>query len=142
MLHNTLKYLAVFACVVLVAGAGASADDKDKAALSGTWSLKGGEAKIVFSDKDVMKIFPHGDSDVIVVVCSYAAEKDGVVKAKLTEFEGKDEVKEKIKDKLPLGTAFRFRWKVTGDTATLGDVKGDNVDLLKSHLEGEYNRKK
>jgi hypothetical protein len=38
--------------------------------------------------------------------------------------------------------AFSFQWKVKGETATLGDVKGDNVDLLKSHLEGEYGQKK
>jgi hypothetical protein len=142
MMQNTLKYVAVIGCVVLVAGASASADDKDKGTLSGTWVLKGGEAKMAFSDKGVMKIFPHGESDVIVVVCNYTTEKDGVVRAKLTEFEGKDEVKEKIKEKLPLGSTFSFHWKVKGDTATLGDVKGDNVELLKSHLEGEYSLKK
>src|SRR5437868_4670826 len=34
-------------------------EDKDKSALSGTWVMKGGEMKIVFSDKDVMKVYPH-----------------------------------------------------------------------------------
>ena len=146
MMLKTLKVVAVLACGVLVSGVAALADDKkddkDKPALSGTWALKGGEATIVFADKDVMKIFPHGESDVLVIVCKYTAEKEGLVKAKIADFEGKDEAKEKVKEKLPIGFEFSLKWKVKGETATLGDVKGDNVELLKSHLEGEYGQKK
>jgi hypothetical protein len=144
-----LKYVAVLMCGVLaLAGLGVCAtltsaddkkDDKDKPALSGVWVQKGGELKIEFSGKDVMKVFPHG-KDVLVILCEYTVEK-GVVKAKITDFEGKnEEAKAKVKEKLPVGTEFSFEWKVKGDTARLDYQKGD--EHLKSHLEGEFEQKK
>jgi hypothetical protein len=133
----------------ILAGLSASADDKkdkDKPALSGVWMLKTGDVtshkmKIEFSEHKI-KISPHGDNQVIVVICEYTAAKRGLVKAKITEFEGKDEVKEKVKQTLPVGTAFSFKWEVKDDNAKLSDLKGDKVEHLKSHLEGEYSRKK
>jgi hypothetical protein len=47
-----------------------------------------------------------------------------------------------VKEILPVGTAFRFRWKVKGDTAKLDGLKGDKADHLKTHLDGQYRRKK
>ena len=79
---------------------------------------------------------------MIVVICEYTADKEGLVKAKITGFEGQDEAKQKVKEMLPVGTDFRFTWKVKNDTAKLEHLKGDKVELLKSHLEGEYSRKK
>src|SRR5207302_1797955 len=66
--------VALLACAVLaLATPGANADgkkkDKDRPRLSGTWARQEGEMKIEFSDKDVMKIVPHGEKKVIVVVC-------------------------------------------------------------------------
>jgi hypothetical protein len=137
---------AILVCSVLIlAGFGAWADDKkekEKPAFSGIWELKGGETKIEFTGKKVVKIAPHGDSAVIAIVCEYSVEKDGVVKVKITEFEGKDEAKEHVKGILPVGTEFSFKWKVKDDTAKLADVKGEKVEALKSHLEGDYNKKK
>jgi len=95
--------------------------------------------KIEFSDKDVMKIVPHGEKKVIVVVCEYTVDKQGLVKAKIKELEG--EAKDKAKDHLPVGLEFSFKWQVKDDAATLDDVKGDNVDPLKAHLEGKYEKK-
>lgn len=117
-------------------------DDKDKRALSGDWVRKEGELKLEFGDKNVLKISPHGKDDVILILCECTLDKDGRVKVKITDFEGKEEVKEKVKEKLPIGTEFSFKWKVKDDTATLDGLKGDKVDLLKSHLEGEYSKKK
>ena len=129
--------------VFIMAGLSASAGAKnDKAALSGVWMLKGGELKIEFADKNVLKISPHGDSKLIAVICKYTVENEGLVKAKITDFEGKDEVKQKAKDHLPVGTAFRFKWRVTADTAKLSDLQGDQSEHLKAHLEGEYSQKK
>ena len=123
-----------------------AADDKkegkDKPALSGAWLRKEGELKIEFSDKDVMKIFPHGENGPLALLFNCTVEKDGRIKAKLTEVEGKDEVKEKVKQKLPAGLEFSFQWKVKDNSATLDDMKGDHVDQLKSHLEGDYEQKK
>jgi len=41
-----------------------------------------------------------------------------------------------------VGLAFQFRWQAKGDTATLGELKGDKVQQLQSHLEGDYERTK
>jgi hypothetical protein len=122
----------------------ATADDKDgkdKPALSGTWVKKEGELKIEFADKEVLKVSPHGKDDLILIVCSYTVDKNGLVKAKVTDFEGQDEAKQKVKEKLPVGTKFGFTWKVKGEAATLADVEGEKVETLKSHLEGEYQKK-
>lgn len=115
-------------------------EDKDKPALSGTWVRKDGEMKIVFADKDVMKLFPHGEKEVLIVVCKYTVDKDGLVKAKVSELQG--EAKEKVKDKVPVGLEFTFTWKVKDGTAKLDDVKGENTDIFKSHMEGDYEPKK
>jgi hypothetical protein len=144
MARKNFHYGVVLACSVLIlAGLSASADDKkDKPALSGVWVLKGGEAKIEFADKNVVKIIPHGDSKVIAVICEYSLEKEGLVKAKITDFEGQDEAKNTVKEKAPVGTKFTFKWKVKDDTAKLDDLKGDEIEHFKAHLEGEYSLKK
>ncbi len=145
MLSKTLKYAAMLAVGVLVLmSLSATANDKDgkdKAALSGSWVKKEAELKIIFEDKDTMKIAPHGDEEVIVILCTYTVEK-GEVKAKVSGAEGKEEAKKAVQEKLPVGTEFRFAWKVKDDSAKLDDLKGENVELLRSHLEGEYERKK
>ena len=116
---------------------------KDQDAPSGTWMLEGGEMKIAFSGKDTLKIHPHGDNPVITIICTYTADKKGLVKARVSDYEGKDEVKAKVKEHLPLGSEFSFQWTAKGTTATLDQVKGkgDHVDLLKSRLEGKYEQK-
>jgi hypothetical protein len=136
---------AALACValVLICPAATRADDKadkDKPTASGTWLKKEGQLKIEFPDKGVMKIAPHG-GDEIVVVCSYTITKDGLVKAKITDLEGKDELKEKAKTRLPVGLEWSFTWKVKDDTATLDNVEGKDVEVIKSHMEGEFAKK-
>jgi hypothetical protein len=140
MLQQSHKYgiWLVTAFLVLVGLAGA--DDKDKPALKGIWARTEGELKIKFADKNVMKISPHGDDDLILIACDYTLKKDGLVKAKITEIEGK--AKDKVKELLPVGLEFTFTWKAKDASATLDDVKGDKVDLLKEHLEGKFELKK
>jgi len=131
------------ACGFLIMAAfPASADDKKDQTPSGVWVLKGGEMKIEFADKKTIKIFPHGANDVIVILCEYGLDKEERVKAKITGFEGKDEAKEAVKNILPVGTQFSFKWNVKDDTAKLDDIKGDQAEHLKAHLEGEYSLKK
>lgn len=141
MRARILQCGVVLACsAFILASLSASADDekdKDKPALSGVWMLKEGETKIEFSEKNVMTISPHGDSNVIAVICEYTVEKEGLVKAKITDLAGKDEAKRRVKEMLPVGTQFSFKWKVT-----LDDLKGDKLEQLKSHLEGDYSQKK
>ena len=87
-----------------------------------------------------MKIYPHGDNKVIVVVCEYSLKKDGLVKAKITELQGR--AKEKVKEAAPVGLEFTFKWQAKDDSATLDDLKGDNTEALKAHVEGKYDQKK
>jgi hypothetical protein len=132
-----LTCLAAGAAAVIVSGS--IAEEKKPDALAGTWAMQGAEMKIEFAEKGVLKLFPHGDGDVIVFVCKYTLEKGGLVKAKIAELEGTK--KDIAKDKFPEGTEFSFKWTVKDNVATLDDVKGDKFEAFKSHLEGKYDRK-
>jgi hypothetical protein len=128
--------------VVAAACLSASAEEKKgKADLSGVWQKKDGDLRIEFSGKDTIKISPHGDRVVFTIVCKYTAGKDGLVKAKIAELEGKAEIIEKAKGHVPVGMKFQFKYVVKDDKATLEDVTGENTDGIKSHLEGEYEKK-
>jgi RNA polymerase sigma factor (sigma-70 family) len=115
-------------------------EEKDKAVLSGTWAQKSGDQKIEFCEKNVLKV--HAHNGALVIACDYTHGKEGLIKAKITELSGKEELLEKAKDKLPVGFEFRFKWTVKDGKATLDDVAGDNTELLKSHVEGDYEEKK
>ncbi|HKA06637.1 MAG TPA: hypothetical protein VKD71_05220 [Gemmataceae bacterium] len=144
MLWTIRAALPMLACsaLVLACVASAPADDaKDKPGASGIWAKKEGQLTIEFADKDVMKIAPHGGADA-VIVCSYSMSKEGLVKAKVTELAGKEEFKEKAKSHAPVGLELSFTWKVKGETATLEDVQGKDVDVFKSHMEGDFAKKK
>jgi RNA polymerase sigma factor (sigma-70 family) len=116
-------------------------DDKPTAA-AGKWEKKDGELTMEFAGKDELKISPHGKDDVILILCSYTLDKDGLAKCKVTGFEGKAEIQDKLKEKVPVGTEFTFKWKVKADAGTLDEVKGEKFELFKSHLEGDFTKKK
>jgi hypothetical protein len=147
MVPKTLTCGVVLACGVLaLASPAATADDNkgDKPALSGTWVKKDAELKIEFADKDVVKFFLHGDNadKLIAVVCEYTVEKDGLVQAKVTGHEGKEEIKKAVGEKLPVGVQFSFKWTAKGDAAKLEDLKGDKVpEIFKTHVEGDFEKK-
>jgi hypothetical protein len=127
----------VFDCASAQTGGKAARDQQPN--LSGAWVQKTGEMKIEFASKDEMRLYPHGENKVIVIVCRLMPTKEAV-KAKITGLEG--EAKDHVKEMLPPGLEFRFKWTVQDDTGTLEEVRGENVDILKSHLEGKYARKK
>jgi hypothetical protein len=79
MRSKTIVAAAVIALVAF-APAGWAEDKKEKPAVSGTWAKKDGQLKIEFVDKEVVKFYPHGDNE-FVVVCKYSINKDGSVKA-------------------------------------------------------------
>lgn len=121
------------------------ADDQkdDKVALSGIWGKKNAELTIEFGENDVMRIAPHGDRIAIAIVCDFTAEKEGPVKATVARIEADDEeVRKKVEGHVPVGLAFRFRWNMKDGSAKLDEVQGDNVDALKTHLEGDFEKKK
>jgi len=53
-------------------------------------------------------------------------KKDGLVKAKITELQGR--AKEKVKEAAPVGLEFTFKWQAKDDSATLDDLKGENTE--------------
>jgi len=148
LLLHAIKRVSLLACAVVALGALSAwaGDQKENKAkpLSGVWVVDGGELKLEFSGKDGLKIFPHGDNKVIVIICQYKLAKDQRIEAKITEFDGGDEFKQKVMQLLPIGLEFNFRWTVKDDSATLADVRGekDKIGLLKSRLEASYVEKK
>jgi hypothetical protein len=131
--------------LLALACASTLADDQagDQLTLADTWNKKNAELTIEFGDNRVMRIAPHGEAKAIAIVCEYAAEKEGLVKVEVTAIDANDEeVKKKIEEHVPVGLKFRFRWNVNADAAKLDEPKGDNVDALKSHLEGDFEKKK
>ncbi|HEY2785346.1 MAG TPA: hypothetical protein VGJ05_10250 [Fimbriiglobus sp.] len=120
------------------------ADDKKpgKAPFEGSWTKKDGDLRLEFTGKDGLKIYPHGDKEMIAVVCEYTVGKDGVVKAKVTALEAKEDFKAKLKEVVPVGFKFQFKYVVTKDTAKLEDVTGEKTETIQSFLEGEYEAKK
>jgi hypothetical protein len=144
MFLKSIKCTLLLACAaVLLVGLNVSADEgKEGNSLKGSWEKKAGETKFVFSDKEVMKIYPHGDKFELAIVCKYTMEKDGRIKVKVTDLDAKDELKDKVKNVVPVGLEFNFKYEIKNDTVTLDDLKGENIEGLKSHIEGEYEVKK
>jgi hypothetical protein len=125
--------------LVLVAGP-AAADDKDKPALSGTWTREanGLDLKFEFAKEMTFKVSASAGDNGVVVTCKYALDKDGTVKATITKVEEKG----MFQSKPPEGLEFSFKWKVKGNTASLDDLKGKDLEEAKPILEGEYQKKK
>lgn len=138
MSRSSSFLLAFLACAGGLVVIGGSAVGDDVAAIKGVWAKKSGEAKLDFSDANVLRIAPHGNPEMLAVVCEYSLEKDGLVKAKVTGFEGEAEIKKAVEGHLPIGTKFSFKWDATGGAAKLEKVECSEFDGLKSHLEGDY----
>jgi hypothetical protein len=112
-----------------------SADDKDKTT---TWMREsnGIELKFEFT-KDTAKFHVSAGDNSITASAKIKIEKD-VVTAEITDVETKGDIQDAPKK----GDKVSFKWVVKGDTATLSDLKGDNVDNAKAIVEGEYKKKK
>ena len=136
-----LSRILIVALVGFVGVSARAEEKKEKLSLTGNWTKKEGQVKIEFSGKDVMKVLPHGDKADFAILCSYTVNKEGQIKAKITDLEGNAELKEKAKNRIPPGLEFSFQWKVKTDTATIDNVEGKDSEIFKSHLEGEYGKK-
>jgi hypothetical protein len=140
----TRRTLLGYAALIL-AGGRVRADDKgDKPTLSGSWAKKDSEPTLEFTPEGELTIRPHGNDNAIRVECSYTVTKDGLVKAKITGLDAPEKVIEQLKQIVPIGLEFEFKWKVDGDKATLEGMEGKegkDVDHIKSRLEGEYAKK-
>ncbi len=149
MRRNTLWFGTLLVCGIFALAARPSSadggkddkDKKDKTSLSGSWEKKDAEPKLKFTTEGELTIYPHGDSANIQIECSYTVTKEGLVKAKVKSFGGAENVIEKVKNVVPVGTEFKFKWKVDGEAATLNEVEGEDAQAVKDRLEGDYAKK-
>ena len=113
-------------------------DSKDKSAVV-SWEREtnGIDLKLDVA-KDTLKIHVFAGENGAIVSCKMTADKDGMVKAKITEVEEKGSFPAKPK----IGTEFTFKWKVDGDKATLSEFTAEGLDEAKPIMEGEYSKKK
>src|SRR5262245_42686868 len=112
--------------------------DKDKAQAP-VWEREsnGVVLKLEFG-KDTVKMTVSQGENGFVATSKTTTDKDGVVKATVTESTEKGSFPRTPKK----GYEFSFKWKASGDTATLSDLKGEGLDDVKSTVEGEYKKKK
>ena len=52
-----------------------------------------------------------------------------------------EKVIEQVKNFIPIGSKFEFKWKADRDKAKLEGMEGKDVDHIKARLEGEYAKK-
>ena len=132
------RALLSYAALVLV-GSLVRADDKPT--LSGSWGKKDSEPTLEFKQESGLTIYPHGDDNAIQIECSYKLSKDGIVKVKVKDINAPEKVLEQVKQVVPIGLEFEFKWKVDGEKATLEEMEGKDIDHIKMRLEGEYAKK-
>jgi hypothetical protein len=125
---------------VLLVGPVGLAYDKDKPKLSGTWvrEAEGFEVKFAFAKADELKVTIMSGGNGAVVTAKYAVDKDGAVKATVTEVEEKGE----FPAKPPKGLEFSFKFKIDGKKAKLVEFAAENAENAKPVVEGEYTQKK
>jgi hypothetical protein len=120
-------------------GAPSAADDKKDKPAATTWlrESNGVDLKFEFT-KDTLKGTVMSGDNGFVATCKITTDKDGLVKARVTEVEEKGN----FPGKPAVGLEFSFKWKVDGDKAELTDLKGDGVEDARGIVEGEYKKKK
>jgi hypothetical protein len=112
--------------------------EKDKSDVT-TWTRETNGVDLTFEfTKDTLKGTVLIGENGFVAKAKITVDKEGVVKAKITDVEEKG----KFPGLPKVGLEFSFKWKVTGDKAELTDLKGDEVEEAKPIVEGEYKKKK
>jgi hypothetical protein len=129
-----------FALISLVGSSAADdkKDPKDKPALV-SWERESNGIDLKLDvGKDVLKVHVFSGENGMIATCKMTVDKDGLVKATVTEVEEKGNFPAKPK----VGFEFSFKWKVDGETATLSDLMGEGVADAKALAEGDYKKKK
>lgn len=130
--------LAALAVAALALAAPAEDKKKDQP-LTGNWVRESdsGTVTILFKSRDrlIVTVEPK-DGGKITAANKYEADKDGNVKGTVKEVTSDGD------NKPPVGLEFKFKFKITGDKATLSDFEADNGEGAKAILEGDYKKKK
>lgn len=125
------------ALVALNGAPGAAEDKKDKEKLV-AFVRESGDVKLLFEmGKETAKYTITAGENECVLTAKLKWEKDTVT-SEVTEVT----VKGNFPGAPKKGEKVTFKWVVKGDTATLSDLTGDNVDGAKDLVEGEYKKKK
>jgi hypothetical protein len=123
--------------------AAVAAPDKEKDTpkeLSGTYTKKAGDLdlKLVFKKDHVMEFHVTVGDAGCVMTSKYTRDKDGTIKAEVTNFEKKGDFPV-TKDK---GYQFTFKWEPGEKSGKLSELKGDDIqDEQRQAVEGEYEAK-
>lgn len=114
-------------------------DEKKVAAPTGTWtrSAEGLEVSFAFK-KETLTIGVAGGGNGITVKAKYTVEKDGSIKATITDVEEKGD----FPNKPAKGLEFTFKFEIDGKKAKLTDFKAEGAEAAKPVVEGDYEAKK
>jgi hypothetical protein len=125
--------------IALVLSAAAAQDKKETPATT-KWEREAEGVVIKYEfGKDTLKVDVSQADNGAVFTCKTATDKDGVVKATVTESTEKGNFPPTPKK----GFEFSFKWKVDGDKATLSEFKWEGADeAVRGIVEGEYKKKK
>ena len=113
------------------------ANDKKATGPSGAWvkDADGGELTFDFQSATKMVVSVEAGGNKFSGTCKLEAEKDGVLKATITESTGD------LPNKPDKGFSFKFKFKIDGDKATISDFESDH-EGAKAVVEGDYKKKK
>jgi hypothetical protein len=114
-------------------------EDKEQP-IKGNWvrEAEGVEIGFNFKTKDQLIVSVIAGDNGVILTCKYSADKDGKVKATVTEVKEKGE----FPAKPPKGYEFKCVFKVEKESAKLSDFEGENADQARAVVEGEYKSKK
>ena len=111
---------------------------EDKPATT-TWVREANGVDLTFEfGKDTVKITAMQGDNGAVMTCKTKTDKDGVVKATVTEVTEKGNFPPTPKK----GFEFSFKWKEDGDKAKLSEFKWEGLEEAKGIVEGDYKKKK
>ena len=133
------RLLACGLVLTVLIGSLAADDKKDPKEKYVSWERESNGFDLKFDfGKDKLKLNVFNGENGVIVTCKTTIDKNGLVKATVTEVEEKGTFPQKPKK----GLEFSFVWKIEGDKATLSDLMGEGVEEAKPLAEGEYKKKK
>lgn len=124
-----------FAVGMLLAVSVQAADEPKRAQT--TWTRTAGDIELTFEVGATAGKYTIQFGDNRCAVTSKLTFNGDAVTSEVTEVEVKGEIPAPPKK----GDKLTFKWTVKGDTATLTELKGDNTELVKTTVEGEYKKK-
>jgi hypothetical protein len=138
-MFRLLAAVALPVVAFALAAAPAPAQDKKDKDKPPVWEREanGVDLRIEFG-KDALKFSAFHGENGAVITCKTTTDKDGTVKATVTEATEKGNFPATPKK----GYEFSFKWKEKGDAAELSDLKGEGLDDARAAIEGEYKKKK